>query len=353
MQTTINYEAYFELRFGFLNPDGGRGFDNGIRILSECPECGDRRGKAWLNIFTERVKCFRDSCSAYDGERAWKIVQRLEDIASRGETLLFLMQNYSTDVHVIDTRVTRKDAQYEDWCRLPKEMRLFSRQPSVVVSWFLSFTSAQWGIGIDELIQVGAGFCTKGRYAWRIIFPIVMNGQVVAFQARTIKKVEGSYKYLNSRRGLKDDPQAECGRPAEACVYNYDAIVPGSIVIMMEGIGDRLRYGQYARWFEGHVPIALLGTALSSEKICLIKEKDPSWIVVALDNEPEAQERCSDYMDVLAVWGFKISHGEWVGGKDAGSGAQLHMREMDMVSRGTRRLYPRHWKQMLDADVEP
>ena len=69
MQTTINYEAYFELRFGFLNPDGGRGFDNGIRILSECPECGDRRGKAWLNIFTEKIKCFRDSCPAYDGER--------------------------------------------------------------------------------------------------------------------------------------------------------------------------------------------------------------------------------------------------------------------------------------------
>ena len=346
-------DGYFAQRIGFTNETGGRNWDGGTRILAVCPACGEME-KAWLNSISGWVKCFRASCDLNSGAWGLDLVRRQEGFRTRSEALVWLRREFPATGLFLPP--APPPPRYDDWCRLPQAFvpvpaagtPYWTRtKPSHLLEEAVAFARRQWRLSVPDLVRWGVGYCTRGRYAWRLVIPVVLGGRLVAFQARTYRG--GEPKYLTSAHGKQGDPGAECGRPAEALLFNLDAVREGSDVILVEGPGDVMRI----MWWEGgssvggrgfsfrdrggasdetvgSVSIALLGTALTDEKTALLAAKRPGRVIVALDRG--AEREALTVAEKLAAWGLQTAIGVWVGGKDAGSGARL-----DVIGGGSLR----------------
>jgi hypothetical protein len=249
---------------------------------------------------------------------------------------------------------------YEDWCELPPSSPIVEqpgRRPSAIYDMARAFLKRQWGLSTRDAEQWGLRYCVRGYHAWRIIIPITMHATVVGFQARSFRG--GEPKYVTSKYGLRGEPFAECGRPAEALLFNIDAVQEGDDVILVEGAGDamaldrntsRRRPGaedseagctagspdlsaegptgtsSSGQSSERPVPVALLGLALTEEKAALFAAKQPGRVIIATDAEADAQRRGREMAQMLRAWNnIDVAIGQWVGGKDAGAGAQLQL----------------------------
>jgi len=312
---TLSSEPYFRQRVGFLNADGSRGWGTGVRILARCPGCGDQRGKAWLNIYTQRISCFRGDCSLHRGSSAVAVVCQLEGGISYGHAQE-LLAPYQEESPLVETRPVAP--VYTDWCRLPSALHLLrvSDHASVRAKEVAAFLMHQWRVSVATAQRFRLGFCTEGRWAWRVIISLVVEGQTVAFQGRSYRGAEP--KYRTSRAGPATDPLAECGRPASAILYNVDCVQRGAEVILVEGAGDVLHLA------EQHRPaVALLGQHVTSQKIALLRARRPRRVIVALDADPEAQARGRECVSTLRAWDLPAVRGTWEEGKDAGAGGRL------------------------------
>lgn len=336
----IDLEAYLRSCVVIKNAEGGRGFDHGVRRF-DCPWCDDERSRGWMNVEFWTAGCFNAGCPAeprIDGG-ALEWVRAVENFKTFGKTLAYLQAKYPQ-------LIARKPKPlpveaYQDWCRLPREMRLFSGEaPSMFQGSFVSFAERQWGLTLTDLVKAGVGWCVQGKHAWRIIFPILEDHKLIAFQARVIRSSaqwdssDRFAKYLTSRHGPASDPDNECGRPAEALLYGLDQIQPGDEVILVEGIGDVLALRKKAT-----MAIALLGTQLTSEKIALLRKRRPGRVIVGLDTQNETEGASIDAYRNLLAWGLDAATGKWTGGKDAGSGASLQVSVGGIAENVSRRLF--------------
>lgn len=325
----VDLEAYLRDRVAIKNLNGGRGYTSGIRTF-DCPWCGDRKGRGWMNVVFGTAGCFNagcDACPRVDGgavewARAW------ENERTRGETIAFLRAKYP------GSPVLAKPIPlpaYKDFCLFPQEMRRFRLDPSQLQLMFEKFAVQKWNLRLSDLMGAGAGWCVQGRLAWRMIFPVLMGHRPVGFQARTIKAAEA--KYLTSRHGKEGEKDVECGRPAEAMLYGLDDVPPGAEIVLVEGIPDTLCARKLGLWSVG-----LMGTILTAEKLSMIVAARPSKIVVALDDEPETASVAADVIENFLSWGIPAEEGNWIGSKDAGGGGKLGIRPRSLANVLSRKL---------------
>jgi hypothetical protein len=318
----IDLERFLRSRVAVTNDSGGRAYDTGLRTF-DCPFCGDRYGRGWLSVKWDppgggfwAAGCFNAGCVAEPKLRGGAVewARRVLGLAGFWETMRYLEENYSGQ------RVTwaPPPPRGSDFCRFPKGMRAFDSggsAASILEASFARFIKRQWGISQLDARRWGLGWCLTGPHAWRVIIPVVINAVPVGFQARSIRGAEP--KYVTSRHGPESDPASECARPASAMLFNADGIRTGEDLLLVEGAGDVMGW-------RGPTPAAaLLGVALTPEKLAMITLRAPRRVVVALDDEPSARRRAMDHVDALLAWGVPATLGQWVGGKDAGSGATL------------------------------
>lgn len=325
----VDLEAYIRSRVAILNSGGGRGYDAGVRIFV-CPMCDDTKGRGWYNINWGAAGCFNAGCRAEPKMSGLEWIGEIESIPSKGQTVSYLLEAFPARGPKLPPAPPKES--YQDFCHFPPEMRGFQLEPSQLQLMFESFAQHQWGLNLAQLIEAGAGWCVSGYYAWRIIFPVIMGGRPVAFQARTIKTAEP--KYLTSRHVATDKHPAECGRPAEALLYGLDEVRAGYGLAMVEGIGDTLAL----RYQQRQTAVGLLGTQLTAEKVAMLKEKRPGQVVVALDTTPETEGVALEIVRVLLDWGLDGVRGVWVGGKDAGAGGRLELQTLGIVEQIVRKL---------------
>jgi hypothetical protein len=328
-RSKIDLDKWLRTRVKVLNDAGGRGFDTGVRTFN-CPLCRDTKGRGWANVAYWTAGCFNIGCMACErlAGGALELACRLERIPMRGQAFEFLREKYGTERVIAFKPVVRES---EDFVRWPEGMHPLARRDAADVMdpmrrTYLKFVEKQWGISEADAAQWGLGYCTSGYYAQRVIIPIVMFGEPVAFQARTIV-AEGvkHKKYITSRHGSKDDPKAECARSAAEILYNYDRIPEGGDVVLVEGVGDVMG------WHRGNparepIASALLGLSLTPEKLELLSKRRPARVILAPDAEVTTRQSrgvMRDLRSKLDAWDFNVLIGEWQGGKDAGSGATL------------------------------
>ncbi len=103
--------------------------------------------------------------------------------------------------------------------------------------------------------------------------------------------------------------------PAEAAARYYPGLLNCS--------GYALPPDPGTRWTDEQL------IALTGPKITTIRRRCPSRVILALDNAPEAHRRARQHVDALRVRGVNTHLGQWVGGKDAGSGADLEVMKPD------------------------
>lgn len=310
-------DAWARARLTVHNLEGGRGHEDGVRIVS-CPMCrdGDPKGHGWVNVLKHRGACFRPDCEAHGGFGALEYVRRVEGFRTRTEALAWLRIEHP----LVGPQPVFRPRPYADWCELPREFRPIERDSrSVVQAEACAFAFRQWGVRVETLVEARAGFCPSGRHAWRIVLPIVLGGKLVAFVSRTFRG--GEPKYLLAKRGELGELGAECGRPAEALLYGLDDVRPGTPVLLVEGPGDRLRWWQDHR--SEQTPVAVLGAHLGEERLALLAARRPGLVIAAEDADGAA----GGWAEALLAWGFAARRGSWAGGKDAGAGAQLASRD--------------------------
>lgn len=298
------------------NEGGGRGYDSGIRTF-DCPLCGDRAGRGWVGVQGWGVGCFNAGCDAEPnlpgGAVEW--ARRVLKLGTRAEAWRHLERSFGGAAVAPLAPTPRGD----DFCRLPDGFHTFA-EDTILREPFLFFARRQWGVGLEDALRWRLGWTLRGRHAFRVVIPIDMGGRPVGFQTRTIK--DGvKPKYLTSSNVAgRHAPEAECGRPAAAMLFNADAIRRGREAVLVEGAGDVMG------WHATHASppaVGLLGVALTAEKIAVVRAAGPSRVVVALDAQPDAQRRAAAHVEDLRAHDLDAVLGAWVGGKDAGSGAEL------------------------------
>jgi hypothetical protein len=301
------------------NEGGGHDYDGGIRTF-DCPFCGDAKGRGWLGVTGWGAGCWNSGCDAEPslpgGAIEW--ARSVLGLRSRAETWQRLVRDFGSATVVPHAPAPRN----ADFCRIPPAARSFTYGSPMQIA-FERFAWLQWGLHFRDLVRWGLLWCPHGRYAFRIVIPVVMGGAVVGFQARTIRRgVEP--KYLTSSHGPESDPEAECGRPAAALLFNADGLREGRDALLVEGAGDVMAW---ERRGTGIPAVASLGVALTPAKIAMLRTARLSRAIVALDAEPAAQARAELFVDDLRAERVVAILGRWVGGKDAGSGAALWVDE--------------------------
>lgn len=322
----IDLDRFIRSRVTVLNEGGTRGYDQGVRTF-DCPFCEDTKNRGWVGVTEFGAGCFNTGCDAnpsLDGG-AIEWARRVLGLVSRGETYRKLEKDFGAKTIVAQPVAPRGD----DWCRLPEQMHTFDLPDFAehdqvywgAQSFYEKFIWRQWGLDLENASRWKLGWCASGRHGMRVVIPIVMRGHLVGFQTRTI--VPGSEpKYLTSQTGPESDPHAECGRPAAALLFNFDALRPGEDGLLVEGAGDVM--GWHARrGFQVMPAVGNLGTALTPQKLDLLAAARLGRLVVALDPEPAAQARARLYLADLLSWGIPAVLGAWQGAKDAGAGADL------------------------------
>lgn len=330
----IDLDRYLRSRVRVVNDGGGRGYDSGLRAF-DCPLCGDARARGWVGVEGWGAGCFNIGCVAEPqlagGVVEW--VRRVEGLQTRADAWRFLRGGFGVDARPPSHRAVIESGP--DFCRFPPEMRAFSLPggaPPPMERLFVDFIKSQWGLSPAHARSWGLGWCLYGRYAWRVVIPVVMDGQPVAFQARTIRDGHGvqewpavGAKYLTASNVASTRGPAECGRPASRLLFNAGALVPGGEGIVVEGAGDVMRWHRDDRARQP-AAVALLGVALTPEKAAMIHAARLERVIVALDAEPEAERRARRHVsDLRDAWHVNAVMGRWRGGKDSGSGATLEI----------------------------
>lgn len=336
---TVDLERYIRGRVRVLNDSGGRGYDGGLRTF-DCPLCGERRGRGWVGVQGWGAGCFNTGCVAEPTLRGGVVewVRLAEHLYERSDAWRFLREGFGTDAP--SRPVPPAPHRGSDFCTFPEEARLFRLEENqfqrLMQGPFEQFLKRQWGLEVGHAREWGLGWCLSGRYAWRVIIPVVMGGAPVAFQARTIADHSPAAqvrtpKYLTSSNVPAGRHPAECGRSAASLLFNIDALAPGGEAVLVEGSGDSMRWHRDDRG-RSPVAVALLGTALTPEKLAILATRRPERVVVAMDAEPEAWVKATAHVADLRAWGMDARMGTWRGAKDAGAGATLDVGDVGEVA---------------------
>lgn len=110
----------------------------------------------------------------------------------------------------------------------------------------------------------GMGYVTSGRYADRVVIPVICKG-MTSFVARDMSG-RSSFKYLNP------------GTLQANFLGGFDRLDPGRPVYVMEGIFDAIRWDDW-----GYQSCPYFGSHLRDPQIDLLSELDPPEVVVVPD----------------------------------------------------------------------
>jgi hypothetical protein len=318
-RSTVDLERFVREVRRVRNDAGTRGYDRGVRTF-DCPLCGDAGGRGWVNVSIWTAGCFNSGCVAEPrlkgGAVEW--ARQVLGHATRGEAWGKLARDFG-GASVVS--YAPDPVRGPDYCTFPEGMRRFDTTPSPMQRTFEVFVRSQWGLSPSDAREWGLGWCLLGPYSSRVVVPVVMGGTPVGFQARTVREHKEP-KYLTSTSTPSEGHPAECGRPAGAMLFNIDAVPAEGEALVVEGAGDAMAWHRGARW-RSPTAVALLGVALTPEKLALLAARRLERVLVALDDEPDAQARALGHVEDLLAWGVPAARCRWTGGKDAGSGASL------------------------------
>ncbi len=123
------------------------------------------------------------------------------------------------------------------------------------------------GISMDVIRRHGIGCALAGRYAARVIFPVHLEGHLVAFQARDITG-RSAAKYIGP-------PGVRLGE----VLFNLDDARTHDRIVLCEGIVSAIRTGPDA--------VACFGKALSPSQVGLLTRASKPVVVLFDERSPQ------------------------------------------------------------------
>lgn len=246
-----------------------------LEWLQDCPWCG-AEDKLSVNPSRRFWRCFRctkrfslfDLLAEYEGgyARAAEVVRA----AVGGRTLTFIPEEYHEPVAV------ERPAGWEPW-------PIAAPRSFVPLTGHIPYT-ARRGLDLGNLIALGAGICTEGRYQDRLVFPVRRwDGHWLYFQSRaTWEKTEHDVSlcgpYRKNLNPANDDPTRFAS--AGDVLLGLELAHRYQRIAVVEGPTDWIQSGPDA--------VALFGKALSDRQLMLLSRAGVREIDVCLD--PDAWE---------------------------------------------------------------
>jgi 5S rRNA maturation endonuclease (ribonuclease M5) len=162
----------------------------------------------------------------------------------------------------------------------------------------------------DWAPELGIGYCLVGYYHHRVIVPVVTQGALRTFVART---------------WLEDEPKKVLmppGSQAERALFGYDNLVGGETVILCEGVFDTLRM-----WAAGYrEAVATLGAHVTELQRNLVKRLAPRSVVLLRDADEAGRESAIKDAKALSEAMLNVSIANLPNGTDPGSASPVQIR---------------------------
>lgn len=222
-------QTYFEQKLGVKK------HRTGWLRAGTCPDCG-KRGKFGVNLITNRTNCF--SCSYRP--KPLNIIMKLENLATYSQVFKFMGAFESAEL--FDGGTT--DLLFTKNNNLPESFKLIGLGSSQVAKMARSYLENR-GFNIMKLMMKGVGYCTKGEFAFRIIFPFYEKGKLVYFNAR---------EFINFGLRFKNPNAEDFGTGKSLLIYNIDALQVYSRAYLVESITNAETLGEKSIAIGGKIP---------------------------------------------------------------------------------------------------
>lgn len=162
--------------------------------------------------------------------------------------------------------------------------------------------------------EVGAGYCLTGYYAHRVIVPVVTQGALRTWIAR-------SWKPLEKKKVLM-----AVESQASRALFGYDLLVEERSywkeLIIVEGVFDALRL-----WDMGYrETIATLGAHITDLQLALLKRLKPEHVVIMRDADEAGDTAAIQEGRILLNNMFIVSIAHLPVGTDPGEASALDIR---------------------------
>ncbi len=136
------------------------------------------------------------------------------------------------------------------------------------------------GVSLALAQEMGVGHCLTGLYAWRVIIPVVTQGALRTFVARS---------WIQDEKKKVLTPK---GSQAERALFGYDELVDPrreegtALIILVEGVFDAM-----AMWQHGYrETIATLGAHITELQRALLKRLTPVCVYLLRDGDAAGRE---------------------------------------------------------------
>ena len=166
---------------------------------------------------------------------------------------------------------------------------------------------------------VGGGI--TGKWKFRIIIPLILNGQIVSWTGRSILS-EKKQKELNIPRYKNLSIEQSVINP-KSVLYNLDNCKE-RVAVLTEGAFDVIRLG------DGF--FCSFGTELDQSQISLIKERFDK-IFIMFDNEKEAQQKARKYGMQIASIGVDVEIVDAYSDFNKNDGGELNQKEVEIIRK--------------------
>ncbi len=164
---------------------------------------------------------------------------------------------------------------------------------------------------------VGGGII--GSWKYRIIIPLVLNGKIVSWTARTILSKQQQqklkiprYKNLSIEQSVVDP---------KSVLYNLDHC-EDKIAVLTEGAFDVIRMG------DGF--FCSFGTELTQSQISMIKQRFEK-VFIMFDNEEEAQAKARKFGLQIASIGVEVELVDCYGDFNKNDAGELNEKEVQII----------------------
>ena len=164
------------------------------------------------------------------------------------------------------------------------------------------------GLSKETARDFGVGFCRRGPYGHRLLFPILHAGELVGFQARAM-------------RGDVEPKMLNPNFPKSRYLIGHDFAVLAEQVLVVEGPIDVLRLAQ-----KGHVAVGTMGRKLSTAQVHLLLLAGIGSIVLLPDgDDPGAWLAALESFDLFEGHEVAVSIGWLPEGRDPGDATRAQV----------------------------
>jgi DNA primase len=223
----------------------------------QCPFCSDTTSHLGINLRSGAFHCWK--CNESGGLQ--KIPKLRHEIARISRADLEAMSLYVKDV--VDTENGKFHGKK---CQFSKRMI-----PIFPIPKFLEGIAATRGLLTSTLARHAAGYTMElpNDFRYRLIFPNTISRNLVSYIGMDTTGLS-SVKYKACR-----DEDAEV--PVKSCLYGFDDAPENSILVLVEGIFDKIRLGNHA--------LAMFGTGWTMNQILLLRKKSPRKVFILFDSD--------------------------------------------------------------------